>query len=69
MKETAGTVTEDEVKSLITPVEMGNGVLQKKEHKVALPVGTVTLLLADAEGSTRLWESDPDSVAPATRSH
>jgi class 3 adenylate cyclase len=23
----------------------------------ALPTGTVTLLLADVEGSTRLWES------------
>ncbi|MGH9196627.1 MAG: adenylate/guanylate cyclase domain-containing protein, partial [Acidimicrobiia bacterium] len=69
MKETARMGREDEIKSLITPVEMGDGVPQKKEHKVALPVGTVTLLLTDAEGSTRLWESDPESVAPATRSH
>lgn len=60
---------DDEVKSLITPVELGEGVPQKKQEKVALPVGTVTLLLADAEGSTRLWESDPDSIAPATHSH
>ncbi|HVE76542.1 MAG TPA: LuxR C-terminal-related transcriptional regulator [Actinomycetota bacterium] len=60
---------DDEVKSLITPVELGDGVPQKKQETVALPVGTVTLLLADAEGSTRLWESDPESVAPATRSH
>lgn len=69
MKETAGTGTEDEIRSLFTPLELGDEVPQKKEHKVALPVGTVTLLLADAEGSTGLWESDPDSVAPATRSH
>src|ERR1700751_6133614 len=25
-----------------------------------LPTGTVTLLLADVEGSTRLWETQPD---------
>ena len=31
----------------------------------ALPTGTVTLLLADVEGSTRLWETQPDQVKPA----
>ena len=30
-----------------------------------LPTGTVTLLLADVEGSTRLWESEPDQMADA----
>ena len=30
-----------------------------------LPTGTVTLLLADVEGSTRLWESQPDEMAAA----
>ncbi|MGH9011335.1 MAG: helix-turn-helix transcriptional regulator [Acidimicrobiia bacterium] len=30
-----------------------------------LPTGTVTLLLADVEGSTRLWESDPELMAEA----
>ena len=30
-----------------------------------LPTGTVTLLLADIEGSTRLWDTDPDRMAPA----
>jgi predicted ATPase/class 3 adenylate cyclase/DNA-binding CsgD family transcriptional regulator len=30
-----------------------------------LPTGTVTLLLADVEGSTRLWETQPDTMAPA----
>lgn len=28
-----------------------------------LPTGTVTLLLADVEGSTRLWETQPDEMA------
>jgi predicted ATPase/class 3 adenylate cyclase/DNA-binding CsgD family transcriptional regulator len=31
-----------------------------------LPTGTVTLLLADVEGSTRLWESQPEEMSAAT---
>jgi predicted ATPase/class 3 adenylate cyclase len=31
----------------------------------ALPKGTVTLLLADVEGSTRLWENRPEEMANA----
>jgi len=30
-----------------------------------LPTGTVTLLLADVEGSTRLWESQPEDMTAA----
>src|ERR1700722_3862605 len=30
-----------------------------------LPTGTVTLLLADVEGSTRLWETQPEEMAAA----
>jgi len=30
-----------------------------------LPTGTATLLLADAEGSTRLWETQPDEMTAA----
>src|ERR1700749_1192233 len=30
-----------------------------------LPTGTVTLLLADGEGSTRLWETQPDQMTAA----
>ncbi|MGZ8748729.1 MAG: ATP-binding protein, partial [Mycobacterium sp.] len=30
-----------------------------------LPTGTVTLLLADVEGSTRLWETQPDDMTSA----
>jgi predicted ATPase/class 3 adenylate cyclase len=30
-----------------------------------LPTGTVTLLLADVEGSTRLWEAEPDTMTVA----
>jgi predicted ATPase/class 3 adenylate cyclase/DNA-binding CsgD family transcriptional regulator len=34
-----------------------------------LPVGTVTFLLSDIEGSTRLWESDPDAMRIAVPKH
>src|ERR1700740_3620858 len=30
-----------------------------------LPTGTVTLLLADVEGSTRLWQTQPEEMAAA----
>ncbi|MGD1170315.1 LuxR C-terminal-related transcriptional regulator [Mycobacterium seoulense] len=33
-----------------------------------LPTGTVTLLLADVEGSTRLWETQPDKMTAAMAS-
>jgi predicted ATPase/class 3 adenylate cyclase/DNA-binding CsgD family transcriptional regulator len=32
---------------------------------VLLPTGTVTLLLADVEGSTRLWETQPEQMTAA----
>jgi class 3 adenylate cyclase len=31
----------------------------------SLPTGTVTLLMADIEGSTRIWETRPDEMAAA----
>ena len=34
-------------------------------HVNELPTGTVTLLLADVEGSTRLWETQADEMAAA----
>ncbi|MGH3693700.1 MAG: adenylate/guanylate cyclase domain-containing protein, partial [Pseudonocardiaceae bacterium] len=34
-----------------------------------LPVGTVTFLLTDVEGSTRLWESDPETMGIAVARH
>ena len=30
-----------------------------------LPTGTVTLLLADVEGSTQLWETQPEEMTAA----
>src|SRR5215218_6773434 len=34
-----------------------------------LPTGTVTLLFTDVEGSTRLWERDPESMSRALTRH
>ena len=33
------------------------------------PSGTVTFLLTDLEGSTRMWEQDPDAMRPAMVRH
>ena len=42
------------------------GALEQSELGVnGLPTGTVTLLLADVEGSTRLWESQPGEMRAA----
>jgi class 3 adenylate cyclase len=35
----------------------------------ALPTGVVTFLLTDIEGSTRLWESDPEAMRQALSRH
>lgn len=35
----------------------------------ALPTGTVTLLFTDIEGSTRLWEQQPDAMTAALERH
>ena len=35
----------------------------------AIPSGTVTLLFTDVEGSTRLWEAEPEPMAQALRRH
>ncbi len=34
-----------------------------------LPSGTVTFLFTDLEGSTRLWQDDPDAMQPALARH
>jgi predicted ATPase/class 3 adenylate cyclase len=35
----------------------------------ALPAGTVTFLLSDIEGSTRLWQNEPEAMARAVLEH
>ena len=44
-----------------TPLVNGSDV----GESVLLPTGTVTLLLADVEASTRLWETQPDAMTAA----
>src|SRR5262245_3692387 len=44
-----------------TPLVNGSDV----GESALLPTGTVTLLLADVEGSTRLWQSQPEEMAEA----
>jgi class 3 adenylate cyclase len=34
-----------------------------------IPTGTVTLLFTDIEGSTRLWEAEPDAMTQGLRRH
>ena len=35
----------------------------------SIPTGVVTLLFSDIEGSTRLWEAEPEAMAVALRRH
>jgi predicted ATPase/class 3 adenylate cyclase/DNA-binding CsgD family transcriptional regulator len=48
---------------LVRPLHWG--VPPMSEGDFLLPTGTVTLLLADVEGSTRQWENDPDATQTA----
>jgi predicted ATPase/class 3 adenylate cyclase/DNA-binding CsgD family transcriptional regulator len=48
----------------VAAVEMRHPVL-----KMSMPVGTVTFLLTDIEGSSRLWEGDDGSVGSAVARH
>lgn len=54
----------DNLMPLLPRVNWGESVVPEGEF--VLPVGTVTLLLADVEGSTRRWEEDQASMATAS---
>ena len=41
----------------------------REPGEVGLPAGTLTFLLTDIEGSTRLWESDPEAMEVALQRH
>src|SRR6476620_3489113 len=49
---------------LVSMSEIDASVLNWSDLGVSelVPTGTVTLLLADVEGSTRLWETQPDEM-------
>jgi predicted ATPase/class 3 adenylate cyclase/DNA-binding CsgD family transcriptional regulator len=52
--------------------ESGRGPLrlyEGEERERSLPTGTVTLLLSDIEGSTRLWEDNEEAAAKAVARH
>ena len=54
-------------RSLASMSEIDAALLNWSELGVSelVPTGTVTLLLADVEGSTRLWETVPDAMTAA----
>ena len=57
---------EPELAGLCTATQHGaEGTLAITPRTRSLPTGTVTLLLADIEGSTRIWETRPDEMAAA----
>ena len=53
------SMSEVESRAKTVPMDRGRSVTE------LLPTGTVTLLLADVEGSTRLWETQPGEMAAA----
>ncbi len=42
---------------------------EQEQRERPLPTGTVTLLLSDVEGSTRLWDTDEEAAAAAIARH
>ena len=42
---------------------------EQEQRERPLPTGTVTLLLSDVEGSTRLWDADEEAAAAAIARH
>lgn len=53
---------------LFRPVRLGEPSMRSSgnDEAVLLPIGTVTLLLADVEGSVRQWEGDEQAATAAT---
>lgn len=65
---TSGSTTDlDPASRLVAPVRWG--IHRNGGDGFVLPVGTVTLLLADIESSSRLWETEPDAMTRAVASY
>jgi class 3 adenylate cyclase len=47
----------------------GCGLAWEVMAETELPAGTVTFLLTDIEGSTRLWETGPEAMEVALERH
>lgn len=52
-------------RSAVPPLPSGPSSVTDAQSAFQLPVGTVTFLLGDLEGSTRLWEQHPDAMTKA----
>jgi class 3 adenylate cyclase len=58
--------------ALARPLSWGErmrGTVEGTEMAFALPAGTVTFLMSDIEGSTRLWEAHPEAMTRAVPTH
>ncbi len=58
--------------ALARPLRWGDGLdgsVEGIDTTFVLPAGTVTFLLSDVEGSTRLWERDPEAMGVAIPAH
>jgi class 3 adenylate cyclase len=62
---TPSSTSDLERPSLPSRVNLSPNNFHDRTAAPTLPSGTVTLLLADIEGSTRLWETQPDVMAAA----
>jgi predicted ATPase/class 3 adenylate cyclase len=51
------------------PAGVVGGYPAQVTQSAAIPSGTVTLLFTDVQGSTRLWEAEPELMAIALRRH
>src|SRR6266852_683884 len=56
--------TEYRARALFGPVRW-DGPTVSESGQFVLPIGTVTLVLADVEGSTRAWEQRPEETKAA----
>ncbi|MHB8693542.1 MAG: ATP-binding protein, partial [Solirubrobacteraceae bacterium] len=59
----------ESVGALERPFVWGDGLSGIADLGAGLPTGTVTFLLSDVEGSTRLWERAPAAMARAVPAH
>ena len=48
---------------------ISTGAPRRRAWEAELPAGTVTFLLTDIEGSTRLWETVPEAMEVALERH
>ena len=54
---------------ILTPDQRVRAAGPGEPDGAELPAGTLTFLLTDIEGSTRLWESDPEAMEVALQRH